>query len=31
MILEEEQARRFYALWIPLLDFVNSIHQLDFS
>ena len=29
MILEEEQARRFYALWIPLLDFVNHKYRID--
>lgn len=28
MILTEEQAKRFYRLWIPLLDFVNRKYHV---
>ena len=28
MVLKEEQAKLFYGLWIPLLDYVNRKYQL---
>lgn len=28
MVLSEEQAKLFYDLWIPLLDFVNRKYKL---